>query len=198
MRWKSGAAFDRALGIDTSLTDRHWAHRDRHPCQPTPVEALEAVAQRLTPQDCVADLGCGTGRAVFYLAAVAGCRAIGVELEERWYAAAVENLARCRRRAPEVAARVSLRCCAAQDAPPDDSVTAFYCFNPFPAAVLRGAVKRMGESRRGARLFCYYPDEAWAAVLAEAGWQRTETVDLRGALGRDPRERLEVYERRER
>ena len=76
MRWSSDGAFDRALGIDTSLTDKSWAHRRQSPCQPTPLAALEAVAQRLGPEDCVVDYGCGTGRAVFCLAAAAGCRAI--------------------------------------------------------------------------------------------------------------------------
>lgn len=195
MRWSSDGAFDRALGIDTSLTDKSWARRRQSPCQPTPLAALEAVAQRLGPEDCVVDYGCGTGRAVFCLAAAAGCRAIGVELDPRRYAQAAENLARCRRRAPEVAGRIRLVNGAAQDYVPGEEVTAFYCFNPFPAAVLRGALRRIAaHCRRPVRMFCYYPDDGWRALLAESGWRPAGTIDLRGALGRDERERVDVFE----
>lgn len=189
---------DRMLGIDTSLTDRDWSRRRCHPCQPTPMAALEAVARRLTRESCAVDLGCGTGRAVFALAALAECGITGVELDERRYAAAMDNLRRCARRAPKVAARVRLICGAAQDQSWTEE-DVFYAFNPFPAGVLRGVLARIDASLsaypRGVRLFSYYPDDAWTRLLLESGWRRTEIIDLRAALGRDPRERVEVFER---
>lgn len=186
------------LGIDTALTDRDWNRRWSHPCQPTPMPALEAVARRLTRENWVADLGCGTGRAAFALAALAGCRVTGVELDEGRYAAAMDNLRRCARRAPEVAGRIRLIRGAAQDqAWLDEDV--FYAFNPFPARVLRGVLARINASLirrpRRVRLFAYYPDDEWMWLLSESGWKRVERIDLRGALGRDARERVEVFEK---
>jgi len=191
---------DRALGIDTSLTDRSWDSRRRHPCQPTPFEALEAVAARLAPDAHVADFGCGTGRAVFYLAHYARCRVTGVELDRRHFDAAEENLRRCARKEPETAARIRLVHGPAQEVSlaelPFGAPDACYFFNPFPAAVLRGVLKRIDEAQtRPIRLFCYYPDDEWVELLISEGWTLEESVDLRGALGKDARERVDVFAR---
>lgn len=189
--FKSERELDQTLGIDTSLTDTDWSARRRHPCQPTPLAALQAAAGRLEEGERIADMGCGTGRAVFFFAAM-GFESVGVELDGRRYAQAEDNLARCRRRAPETAGRITLVRGAAQDFEPE-GVTAFYFFNPFPAAVLRGVLRRIGD--RPARLFCYYPDDEWVDLLQREGWERTESVDLRDALGKDERERLDVFGR---
>lgn len=191
VHFESERGMDRLLGVDTSLTDTDWSARDRHPCQPTPLAALEAVAERLREGETVADLGCGTGRAVFCFAAM-GFSAVGVELDARRFAQAQDNLVRCRRRNPEVADRIRLVHGAAQDFEPE-GVDAFYCFNPFPAKVLRGVLRRIGE--RPARLFCYYPDDEWVRLLLDEGWALEESVDLRAALGKDARERVDVFER---
>jgi len=187
--FRTGRELDAALGVDTSLTDTDWSARRRHPCQPTPLAALKAVAERLEAGERIVDCGCGTGRAVFYFAAM-GFTTVGVELDARRYAQAEDNLARCARRAPEAAARVRLVHMAAQDYE-DADATAYYFFNPFPAAVLRGVLRRIGAGR--VRLFCYYPDDEWVALLLDEGWRLEESVDLRAQLGRDRRERIDVY-----
>lgn len=190
-RFENERAMDAALGIDTSLTDTDWSARRQHPCQPTPLAALSEVAARLKPGEKIVDFGCGTGRAVFYFAAM-GFDTVGIELDGRRFAQAQDNLARCARRAPEAAAHVRLENMAAQDYAPGEE-TAFYFFNPFPAAVLRGVLRRIGD--RPARLFCYYPDDDWVSLLLDEGWTLTESVDLRAALGRDGRERIDIFAR---
>ena len=189
VHFRNERELDAALGVDTSLTDMDWSARGVHPCQPTPLAALEAVAQRLQSGQTVADLGCGTGRAVFCFAAM-GFDTVGIELDGRRYAQAAENLVRCQRRAPEIAGRVRLIHGAAQDFEPD-GVDAVYCFNPFPAKVLRGVLRQIGG--RPMRMFCYYPDDEWVSLLLEEGWRLEESVDLRGALGKDVRERVDVF-----
>jgi hypothetical protein len=62
----------------------------------------------------------------------------------------------------------------------------------FPAKVLRGVLRQIGW--RQARMFCYYPDDEWVILLLEEGWILAETIDLRDALGRDDRERVDVFE----
>lgn len=188
-RFENERAMDAALGIDTSLTDTDWSARRRHPCQPTPLAALCEVAARLRAGEEIVDFGCGTGRAVFYFAAM-GFDTVGVELDGRRFSQAQDNLMRCMRRAPEAAARVRLENMAAQDYEPGEA-SAFYFFNPFPAAVLRGVLRRIGE--RPARLFCYYPDDEWVALLLDEGWQLSESIDLRAQLGKDARERIDVF-----
>lgn len=193
----SETAFDRALGIDTSLTDRSWSDRRRHPCQPTPLAALEVVAERLSSENHVVDFGCGTGRAVFYLAHAAKCRVTGVELDERHYSAAEENLSRCAKKVPATAARIRFVNAPAQNCPLDESVDAVYCFNPFPAAVLRGVLQRVEESLaecpREIRMFCYYPDDEWVELLTAQGWTLTESVSLQKIMGKDSRERVDIF-----
>ena len=73
-------------------------------------------------------------------------------------------------------------------------MTAYYFFNPFPAAVLRGVLRRIGE--RDLRLFCYYPDDEWVRLLEDEGWTLLESVDLREELGRDSRERVDIFGRK--
>lgn len=182
---------DEALGIDTSLTDTDWSARRRHPCQPTPMAALKEAAARLEAGEKIVDCGCGTGRAVFCFAAM-GFEAVGVELDERRFAQAQDNLSRCMRRAPEVAARVRLENMAAQNYDPQGA-SAYYFFNPFPAAVLRGVLRRIGEEN--VRLLCYYPDDEWVSLLLDEGWRLSESVDLRHELGRDERERIDIFVR---
>lgn len=190
--FRNEAELDRVLNINTSLTDTDWSARRRHPCQPTPMAALNAVAERLSEREIIVDCGCGTGRAVFFFAAM-GWEAIGIELDERWFAQAMDNLRRCRKCVQEVAQRVQLVNAAAQDYAPNENVTAYYFFNPFPAAVLRGVLKRIGEQK--VRLFCYYPDDEWVDLLLEEGWMLEETIDLRDALGKDDRERVDIFRR---
>lgn len=190
IHFRNEREMDAALGIDTSLTDTDWSARNIHPCQPTPLAALEAVVERLREGETVADLGCGTGRAAFYFAAH-GFDTVGIELDARRFAQVADNLTRCRKRAPEAADRIRLIHGAAQDFEPD-GVDVFYCFNPFPAKVLRGVLRQIGW--RQARMFCYYPDDEWVSLLLEEGWILAETIDLRDALGRDDRERVDVFE----
>jgi len=120
-----------------------------------------------------------------------GFETVGVELDARRFAQAEDNLARCARRAPETATRIRLRHMAAQDCEEPDA-TAYYFFNPFPAAVLRGVLRRIGT--RPVRLFCYYPDDEWVNLLLDEGWRLAESVDLRAELGRDGRERIDIFE----
>ena len=190
--FRNEAELDRALGIDTSLTDTDWSARRRHPCQPTPAAALNAVAERLAEGETIVDCGCGTGRAVFFFAAM-GWNTIGIELDERRFAQAMDNLSRCRKRSAETAQRICLVNAAAQDYVPDENVTAYYFFNPFPATVLRGVLKQIDE--RSVRLFCYYPDDEWVDLLMDEGWQLEESIDLRDALGKDARERVDIFRR---
>lgn len=193
MNWKDEREFDRTLGIDTSLTDTDWSHRRQHPCQPTPLAALEAVAERLKPENHIVDCGCGTGRAVFYLAHAALCRVTGVELDERRYAGTMENLRRCLKKQPATAERVRIIHGAAQECLPEDA-DCLYFFNPFPAAVLRGVLKGLAHTGgKCIRLYCYYPDDTWTDVLAQSGWTLEETVALQEKLGNDPRERIDIW-----
>jgi SAM-dependent methyltransferase len=73
----------------------------------TPLRALYAMglALNLKPTDCFVDLGCGRGRAVFFLSHVFGCQAIGVDLTPSF-------ITRARRlKAKYGVKKVSFECC---------------------------------------------------------------------------------------
>jgi SAM-dependent methyltransferase len=61
----------------------------------TPPEAVEKMLELagVTKDDVVYDLGCGDGRIPIAAAKKYGCRAVGVELRDEVYAAAVKNVA---------------------------------------------------------------------------------------------------------
>ena len=184
---------DRILGVSTTLTDRSWNSRLSHPCQPTPYEALEALNGLIRPGEHIADVGCGTGRTVFWLAHTLKCRVTGIELDDRRCAQIEENLRRCTGKFPATAGRIALIHAAAQSVDYDVlAPDALYFFNPFPSQVLRGVLRRV-ENLPRLRLICYYPDDSWISLLSDEGWLRSETVDLRDALGRDERERIDVF-----
>ena len=74
---------------------------------------------------------------------------------------------------------------------------AFFFFNPFSAGVLRVVLRRIERARGAdARLIFYYPSVDYEACLAEAGWPRPAgEIDCRDLFdGRDPRERVLIYD----
>jgi SAM-dependent methyltransferase len=63
------------------------------------------LALNLKPTDCFVDLGCGRGRAVFFLSHIFGCQAIGVDLTPSFIARAKRLTAK------HGVKRVSFECC---------------------------------------------------------------------------------------
>ena len=191
------------------MTEREWDKRLRvrtigredeananySPYEPTPYSVLARLADSglVRRSHRLLDYGCGKGRAVFFLAAVVGCRATGIDYSQKLIDIAKEN-----RRTSKLGDRVTLVCGLAEQYDPGDADAAFF-FNPFSekvfAAVLRRLTQSWRDNPRPLRLFCYYPSDAYLALL-DAAPELTQIADIDcGDLFnvKNPREHIAVY-----
>lgn len=187
-----------------AMTEREWDKRlhirtigredeaNPHyaPYEPTPYAVLQRLADsgHVKRRDHLLDYGCGKGRVAFFMGAVVGCRATGIDQSQKLIDIAKEN-----RRAARLGDRVSLFCALAEQYEPQGE-NVFFFFNPFSEKVFEGVLRRLARREAG-KLICYYPSEAYIARLDLAPeFERVDTIDCRDLFnGKDERERLVVY-----
>ncbi|MDO5132160.1 MAG: class I SAM-dependent methyltransferase [Eubacteriales bacterium] len=132
--------WDKLLRVRT--TGRDDSHADQHcyPYEPTPYSVLERLAGSgmITRKNVLVDLGCGKGRADFFLAWQTGCRCIGVEYDERIFRAAMENHRSC-----VSASKVTFKNLRAEAYPIPGEADRFYFFNPFSVRILENVLGRI-------------------------------------------------------
>ena len=188
--------WDRILGIQTAGRDDTGADQYHHPYEPTPYCVLERLADSglIRREDVVLDYGCGKGRVDFFLSYGTGARTIGIEYDERIYAAAQENRQTAR---SGDSARFVLGRAETWEVPPE--VTRCYFFNPFSVEILRKVMARILESWYGQPreilLFFYYPADEFLSYLMTVEeldfYDEIECDDL--FPGEDPRERILIF-----
>ena len=153
----SEASWDKKLNIATVGIDDSRADAFRYPYEPTPYSVLERIADSgfLDENSVVVDYGCGKGRVGFFLNRQLGCKAIGIEYDERIFAQAMENLRNYRGEG------ISLLNTRAEDYEPREADN-FFFFNPFSVEILRAVLQNILESYyenpREMRLFFYYTE----------------------------------------
>ena len=191
------------------MTEREWDKRlhirtigredessaNCSPYEPTPYAVLQRLADSgyLRRKHRLLDYGCGKGRVAVFMAAVVGCRVTGVDMSQKLIDIAVEN-----RRASRTGDRVTLRRALAEQYEPEDE-DAFFFFNPFSEKIFESVLRRLALSRerrpREMTLFCYYPSEAYMAVLdGRPDLAPVAVIDCRDLFGgNNPRERVVIY-----
>lgn len=187
---------DKQLKIRTSGRDDSHATDYNYPYEPTDYRVLERLAQSgyFSKKNCLVDYGCGKGRASFYLAFATGCKAVGIELDERLFERATKNL--------ETFVKpynVTFFCENAVDFRVPPQADRFYFFNPFSEEVLRSVLTRIKESYyedpREMLLFFYYPsDEYVAALMTDDELSFEDEIDCRDLFdGEEDRERIIIF-----
>ncbi|HVS53539.1 MAG TPA: class I SAM-dependent methyltransferase [Opitutaceae bacterium] len=162
--------WERRLGVRTTggaAVERDDAHDYGYLAYHTYFAVLDAL--RLTPEDVVADLGCGKGRVVCIAAQYRVREVIGVEIDPALCVQAAINVARLRhRRTP-----VQFACQSAVDFD-FDPVTAIVMFHPFGAATLNAVLARLHNSlaRRPRRFQVAYCNPLLSPLLAAKPWLR--------------------------
>ena len=160
----SEASWDKKLNIATVGIDDSRADAFRYPYEPTPYSVLERIADSgfLDENSVVVDYGCGKGRVGFFLNRQLGCKAIGIEYDERIFAQAMENLRNYRGEG------ISLLNTRAEDYEPREADN-FFFFNPFSVEILRAVLQNILESYyenpREMRLFFYFPSDEYLGEL---------------------------------
>ncbi len=188
--------WDRLLGISTmGRYDRH-ADDFIYPYEPTPYSVLERLLDSglITPGTFLADYGCGKGRVGFFLARTAGCRVAGIELNERMYESALENLSSF-----QLKDRISLVQARAEEWPLPHAANACYFFNPFSQEILRKVINNILDSfyedPRQIRLFFYYPSLEYLDLLTDIPeLEYDDEINCTDLFkNTDPRERILVF-----
>ena len=187
--------WDKKLKIHTAGRDESRADQYRFPYEPTPYCVLERLAQSgyITRGSHLVDYGCGKGRVGIFLSAQTGCKATGVEYDDRIFAQAEQNLKSCAR-----SCDVTLVCADARSYIPQDA-DCFYFFNPFSVEILGKVLQNIKEqwygSPRPMHLFFYYPNDDCRRVLAQdPQLVLVEELDCRDLFdGHDRRECILVY-----
>lgn len=188
---------DRKLGISTCGRNDASADADKHPYEPTPYKVLEKLAATgyIGEDNTLLDYGCGKGRAAIFLSAKTGCRAIGVECEEKFVSAAHRNAASVRQRkkgdsagdsrndyvdtvtssvnASADGVNTSQQCLflekRAEDYVIPPQTDRLFFFNPFSVKTLRFVMEKVKashkENPREILLFFYYPSKRYDQYL---------------------------------
>ena len=171
-------AWDARLNISTGGRDALKADESHHAYEPTPYVCLERLAKEklITRETTVLDYGSGKGRAAIFLAAVTGCRALGVDFDPWMVKKAEANVEswisggrHFKGRVP-VEGQVCFTCMEAEEYNPD-AADCFFFFNPFPEAVFRRVLlricKSLREHSRSGFLFLYFPAQGFLSCMAD-------------------------------
>ena len=191
----SEASWDKKLNIATVGIDDSRADAFRYPYEPTPYSVLERIADSgfLDENSVVVDYGCGKGRVGFFLNRQLGCKAIGIEYDERIFAQAMENLRNYRGEG------ISLLNTRAEDYEPREA-DSFYFFNPFSVEILRAVLQNIlesyYESPREIQLFFYFPsDEYLGELMTNDALMFVDEIDCSDLFPNNrQRERVLVFE----
>jgi len=140
--------YDKYLGIDTSgeslsVANDQSTYKDMRGCWPTFYGLIEEILcyLKLTKDDVFVDLGCGTGRVVFFVAQKKIKKVIGIELDPAYFSILKANFRTLRnKRSP-----IELLNIDVVSFDPAES-TIFYMFNPFGQSTLEALLLKIRKS----------------------------------------------------
>ncbi|MBE6038636.1 MAG: class I SAM-dependent methyltransferase [Anaerofustis stercorihominis] len=182
---------DSALGIRTSGRVDSHADVHHHPYEATPYEVLDRIIDGgyIDGNDILADMGCGKGRVSIYLSLRTGCKSIGIEYNKELYETAIDNLHY------SGVKNVSFVYLDAAKYKITDE-TSFFFFNPFAdnifRSVLNNIIMSYYENPREMKLFFYYPDDSYLAILRNTD-ELSFVADIDCGTDTDRREYVAVY-----
>jgi len=145
--------------------------------------------------DVILDYGCGKGRVDFFLSYQIRAKTIGIEYDDRIYAAAVDN-----EKTASSANFVSFLLQNAEEYEVPLEVNIIYFFNPFSIEILQKVMARITSSYylkpRRMLLFFYYPSDEYISYLMTVDeLEFMDEIDCRDLFDKeDPRERITVFQ----
>lgn len=187
---------DKELRIQTNGRDDSKEDDYHHPYEPTPYSVLERLAESeyITKDNILVDYGCGKGRVDFYLSAKVGCKAVGIDFDQRMIKKSLEN-----NRSFIGRRKLEFLHISAENYEITEG-DCFYFFNPFPIEILRSVLGKITDSYynnpRPMRLFFYYPDEEYVAYLMTKNELMfvDEIICMDLFEGENERERILIFE----
>lgn len=188
--------WDRLLGIRTIGRDDSHSDQYRYPYEPTPYSVLERLAEAdyIGKKNVLLDYGCGKGRVSFFLSYQCRCKSVGIEYDDRIYAAAVKN-----KENAVFGNKVEFVHTKAEAFEIKEADRIFF-FNPFSVEILKSVMGRIRESwyenqRRILLFFYYIQDDYMAYLMTLDEVTFLDEIDCRDLFeGANPRERIMVFE----
>lgn len=206
MTGKLGAAtmaeknYDKQLNIETGPERNIKPFLNYYPYEPTPYPVLEQLAKKieLKPSDHVVDYGCGKGRLLFYLNAVFGVNARGIEMDDHLYFLAEKNRLHYLQHRPKSKYQIQFFCMHAEKYIVQPTDNKFYFFNPFSAPIFIKVFNNIMESleqfNREVDLIFYYPSIEYLSFLDNRTiFQLTKEIKIEGEFEHNPNERILIY-----
>lgn len=188
--------WDKKLKIQTGGRDAYKEDAHHYPYEPTPYEVLERLVESefLLSENILVDYGCGKGRVSFFLSHRTGCKAVGVEYDERMYKIALQN------QRDYAGKGVCEFVCRSAEEYEIENEDAFFFFNPFSVETLARVMRRVMESyyRNPRRMlfFFYYPnDEYLVYLMSHSELMFLDEIDCQDLFeGKNMRERIVIFE----
>ncbi len=162
---------DAKLGIETTGRDNSCETPNVLAYEPTTYTVLDRIITQgnITADDHIVDYGSGKGRVCIFLSDRTGCRSTGIELVKKFHEKACANLAAYRKNAKKEV-DIDFINVKAQDYDLPDTADVLFFFNPFShktfGAVIRKVLESYERVQRHIRIFIYYPQDAFIALLS--------------------------------
>lgn len=195
---QSPANYDQKLNIKTSDIQM-GIHRSftYHRYEPTPYEALDRLFETymVDSSDHVVDFGCGKGRLNFYLADRFGTRVTGIEMNETFYEACLQNLTAYKGKGSQ---DIVFERCLAEEYEIPETANVFYFFNPFTVEIFRRVVDKILYSverkYRPVEIVLYYPAQDYVFFLENHSMFTLKLEVQLDEFEKNVNERFLVYE----
>ncbi|PMC36746.1 SAM-dependent methyltransferase [Bacillus sp. UMB0899] len=194
-------AYDQLLNIDTDEEQKGF-HKSfhYHRYEPTPYQGLEQLFQyyKLTDSDRLVDFGCGKGRLPIFVHHLFHSPVAGVEMDNRFYEAAVKNRNRYITKTKKNGNQIVFHHCLAEEYPINPADNRFYFFNPFSVQifmkVIRNILQSVEKKEREVELILYYAAEEYLYYLDnKTPFILKEEMKINGLYEHNPNERFLIY-----
>ncbi|MGL4338034.1 MAG: SAM-dependent methyltransferase [Turicibacter sp.] len=192
--------YEKLLNIQTSgdqLGFNRSLHLNRY--EPTLYEHLDILLKHypIHCTDHVIDFGCGKGRLNFYLHHTTKATITGIEMNEEFYEAALQNKIAYLKKNKKSEDKIHFICCYAQDYNIQPQDNKFYFFNPFSVQIFMKVIENilisLETNSREVDLILYYPADDYIYYLESCtAFEFIQEVPLSNHK-RDPRERFAIY-----
>lgn len=191
--------WDNLLNIKTT-NERDWqaAIYDYHRLESTDYDVLSLLFDNLTvsKDDVFVDMGCGTGRALFYVYYRFGITVKGIELHPMTFDELENNKKQFQKRFKVPNNDIYIKHTYADDYLVESSDSIFYFFNPFAFKIFKNVINNIMYSvnlvRRPVKLILYYPERVVIKYLKEeTPFELLDKIKIPGTY--DSRDFLHVY-----
>ena len=164
--------FDHKLNIETEGYQQGYPKKlDYHRYEPTPYKALEHLFNEyeLPEQAVCVDIGCGKGRVPIYLHDKFRVRTKGIEMDPKFFAAAMQNLVQYKAKHRLRVGSIEFYHQLAEDYNVQKQDNVFLFFNPFSIHIFRRVLNNIlasyEQNPRKLHFIFYYPSPEYMDYL---------------------------------